>query len=362
MTLTQSVSSGDYINRAREISVHVGLLIVLTGACFLFLRPFIPLLAWGIIISIAMYPAYKKLRGYVGGRGNLAAVICTLVLLGALIVPAVLLTGTLIEGVQTLTMRMKEGKLIIPPPPASVETWPLVGAPLKRVWDLASENLTAAIAMFAPQIKSILPGLLSFSAGIGSALLQLILSIVVAGVLMATGSGGAKISNQLARRLFGERGDEFEKLAESTVRSVTTGIIGVALIQTFCAGLGFLIFGLPGAGLWAVMFLIAAVVQVGVVVLIPAVIYMFATAATTKAVIFLVWCIVVGLMDNVLKPLLLGRGVDVPIAVVFLGAIGGFIALGIIGLFVGAVLLSIGYKMCIGWLESPAVAAKGSGA
>ena len=126
----------------------------------------------------------------------------------------------------------------------------------------------------------------------------------------------------MANRLFGDRGPEFEELAEATIRSVTNGILGVAVIQSVLAGIGFLVAGLPAAGLWTLIFLFAAVLQMGVVVLIPAVIYMFVIASTTKAILFMIWCIFVGLIDNVLKPLLLGRGVAVPIVVIFLGAIG----------------------------------------
>ena len=182
-------------------------------------------------------------------------------------------------------------------------------------------------------------------------MLQLLLSIVVSGVLLANAQAAYKMTRSLANRLFGEKGPEFQELVGSTIRSVTFGIIGVAIIQSAFAAVGFLVVGLPAVGLWAVIFLIAAVLQVGGLILVPAVIYVFATASTTKAVIFLVWCIIVGLMDNVLKPLLLGRGVAVPIAVVFLGAIGGFVAMGIIGLFVGAIVLSVGYKLFLAWLE-----------
>jgi predicted PurR-regulated permease PerM len=147
-----------------------------------------------------------------------------------------------------------------------------------------------------------------------------------------------------------------EQLAGSTIRSVTNGILGVALIQSVLASLGFLVAGLPGAGLWAMIFLFAAVLQLGGLVLIPAAIYMFTIASAAKAAIFLVWCIFVGVIDNVLKPLLLGRGVTVPTAVVFLGAMGGFIAMGIIGLFVGAIVLSVGYKLCLAWLDGSAAA------
>jgi predicted PurR-regulated permease PerM len=181
--------------------------------------------------------------------------------------------------------------------------------------------------------------------------LQFALSILVAGALLANAQAAYELTCSLAKRLFGRQGPEFQQLIGATIRSVTTGILGVAFIQSVLAGLGFLVAGLPGAGLWTVMFLIAAVLQVGVLILIPAVVYVFAVSTMTKAVIFLIWCVIVALVDNVLKPLLLGRGVAVPIVVVFLGAIGGFVALGIIGLFVGAIVLSVGYKLFLAWIN-----------
>jgi predicted PurR-regulated permease PerM len=227
----------------------------------------------------------------------------------------------------------------------------MIGAPLKDLWLMASRDLSELLKEFTPQIKSALPGVLSATAGLGATVLQLLLSIVVSGVLLANAQPAYEFTRSLANRLFGEKGPEFQELIGSTIRSVTFGIIGVAVIQSVCAAVGFLVVGLPAVGLWAVLFLIAAVLQFGMVVLIPAVIYVFATASTTKAVIFLIWCIIVGLMDNVLKPILLGRGAAVPILVVFLGAIGGFVAMGIIGLFVGAIALSVGYKLFLAWLE-----------
>jgi predicted PurR-regulated permease PerM len=340
----------DYVNRAVEASIHIGLVILLTATCFFILRPFIPMIAWGIIVTIAVYPRYRQLQLALGGRNVLAAVIVTLVFLALLIVPVVLLSGTLIGGMQTLAAHLKDGTPIVPPPPAGVEKWPLVGVPLKNAWNLASTNISAAITNFAPQLKAIIPGLLSASAGIGLTVLQFALSIIIAGVLLANSKGASGSAHSLANGIFGEKGPEFEQLIGSTVRSVTMGIVGVALIQAVLAALGFLVAGLPGAGLWAVTFLIAALLQVGTLVLIPAVIYVFATASVTKAVIFLVWCIIVALIDNTLKPLLLGRGVAVPIVVVFLGAIGGFVAMGLIGLFIGAIILSVGYKLFIAWL------------
>lgn len=341
----------DYVRRALEVSINVGLLILLATACLLILRPFLTLIFWGIVIAIAVYPGYRRVRNLLGGRSGLAAIVCTVTLLALLILPSVLLTGSLVDGIQSLATRLREGTPLVPPPPPRLETWPIVGVPLKNAWDLASRNLSALLQNFVPQIKAVVPRLLVATAGVGLAVLQWILSILVSGVLLANAEGGAKVAHSLANRLFGDKGPEFEDVAGATIRSVTTGIIGVAFIQAIFAAVGFLVAGLPGAGLWGVIFLFAAVLQLGVVVLLPAVIYMFAIASSTKAAIFLVWCIFVGTMDNVLKPLLLGRGVAVPMVVVFLGAIGGFLAFGAIGLFVGAIVLSIGYKLLLLWLK-----------
>ena len=356
MNMEYSLQNKEYVRRAIEVSIHVGLMVLLTAACLFILRPFLPLVAWGIVIAIAVFPAYRWLRSMVGGRGKLAAILLTLLFLAILIIPVVLLTERMVEGIQTLAVRFKGGAFSVPSPPASVGTWPIVGAPLQKLWTKASTDLTGLLQSLAPQIKAFVPGVLTASAGFGLTVLQFILSILVAGALLANASGCATVTCSLANRLFGDRGPEFEDLAGSTIRSVTNGILGVAIIQTVLAGLGFVVAGLPGFGLWTLIFLFAAVLQVGALVLVPAVIYMFAIASTTKAVLFLLWCIVVALIDNVLKPLLLGRGVAVPIAVVFLGAIGGFIALGIIGLFVGAIVLSVGYKLFLAWLEGPAAA------
>ena len=169
-------------------------------------------------------------------------------------------------------------------------------------------------------------------------MLQFLLSILLSGaLLLGNAEAATKATRQLANRLFGEQGPEFQELIAATVRSVTFGILGVALIQSAFAAAGFFLFGLPGAHIWTFVFVIGAVLQMGGLVLIPAVVYSFAVASTTKAIMFLIWCVFVGVMDNVLKPpSFLGRGASIPIAVIFIGVLGGFVAMGIVGLFVGA--------------------------
>ena len=341
-------------NKPLEASIQIGLAALLVIGCLMVLKPFIPLLMWAIIITIASYPTFLKLERVLKGRRGLSATVWTLLLLAVLIVPMVLLTQSLIDGIQPIVERVRDGTAVLPPPPASVESWPLIGSSLFKTWSAASANLSATLMKFAPEIKSALPGILSASAGFASTVVQLLISILLSGVLLANAQAAYKVTLALANRLFGERGLEFQQLVGNTIRSVTNGVLGVALIQTVFAAAGFFVVGLPGAGVWSVIFLVAAVLQIGMLVLIPAVIYAFAVASSTGAVIFLIWCIVVGLMDNVLKPLLLGRGAAVPIAVVFLGVIGGFMAMGIIGLFIGAIVLSVGYKLFLAWVEGDA--------
>lgn len=352
--LGEITGDNTHVKRALDTSINVGLVFLLLTICFLIMRPFILLIAWGIIIAVAAYPTFQKLRHLMREHGTLAAVVFTLILLAVLILPVVLLGQSLVEGVQTVTARLKDGTAVIPPPPPGVESWPIIGRPLQGIWSMASRDISAVISRFAPELKSIVPGLLSASAGVGLSVLQFVLSILVSGLLLANAEAAAAATRSLFRRLFYDRGPEFQQLVGATIRSVTFGILGVALIQSALAAIGFLVAGLPGAGPWSAVFLFAAVLQAGALILIPAVIYEFAIASTTKAVIFLIWCIFVGAMDNVLKPILLGRGVAVPIAVVFLGAIGGFMAMGIIGLFVGAITLSVGYKLFLAWLQGTA--------
>ena len=352
MTADRPTSDKSHLNRALEISIHLGLIFLLAAACLSILKPFIAVVAWGVIIAIAGHPGYSRLQKLLGGRGGFASILFTILLLSILIVPIALLAQTLVEGFQTLAVGLKDDTLTIPPPPPSIATWPIVGKPLNDLWSLASNNISAALRSLAPQLKEAANGLFSAAAGVGMGVLQFLVAILVAGFLLANSGQGAQVSRKFAIHLFGNKGAEYEALARATIRSVTTGILGVALIQSLFAGLGFLVVGLPAAGLWAFVFLIGAVLQVGSLALVPAVIYVFATASTAKAVAFLIWCIVVGLMDNVLKPLLLGRGVPVPIIVVFLGAIGGFLAIGIMGLFVGPIVLSVGYKLFLAWLDA----------
>ncbi len=342
----------EYIAHAREVFIRLGLLTLLGAGCFVLLRPFIQMIVSSIIIAVAVYPGYRILKNTLGGRKKLAATLCTTLMLIVVIVPCVLLAGTLAGGIRTMALQLGSGQISIPPPPPRLQTVPIVGSPLQEFWSSCSTNLSGAVSRFSPQIRERIPRILSASAGLGGSLLQFLVSILIAGFLLGTSEQNQKFADVLFARVFDDKAAEYGEIVAATVRSVTNGILGVALIQSVFASLGFWMVGLPGAGLWALFFLIASVLQVSPLVLVPAALYVFAVFPTSNAVLFLIWCIVVGSMDNILKPFLLGRGSKVPMAVIFIGVLGGFMTMGLIGLFVGAIVLSVGYKLFIAWLET----------
>ena len=348
----QVVDDKTHFTRAREVFIRMSLIALMAITCYLILKPFLILILWGIILAIATYPAHRRLTRVLVGRERLSALLCTAILLMLVLIPAVLLAGTLANSTYSLAVRFKEGSISIPAPPVGIDKWPLVGLPLKNAWMLASTNLSAVIRPLAPHLREFTQNLLSASASIGASLLQFIFSILLAGFLLANCKKNAILTHSIFDRIFGDQGREYEDVTESTIRSVTNGILGVAVIQSVFAGIGFVVVGLPGAGMWAAVFLVASVLQIGPVILIPAAIYAFLITSTTSAAMFLIWCVVVGLMDNVLKPLLLGRGSKVPTAVIFIGVVGGFIGIGIVGLFVGAIILAVGYKLFLAWLNN----------
>jgi len=350
-----SANDKEFLNRILETTIRIGVVAILVVWCYQIVRPFIIPVLWGIIIAVAVSPVYLKLQSALRGKTSLAATLITLVLFIVLLMPTIMLADTLVDGARMLADRMQAGTLEVPPPPASVASWPLIGEPLDRFWRTASENLGTALKPVAPQLKALGTWLLGGAAGVGLGILQFIAAIIISGVLMAYSDTGTRAARSLGNRLAGHRGTEYVNLAETTVRSVARGILGVALIQSLLAGIGFLAVGIPGAGLWALIALFLSIIQIGVLpVTVPVVIYVFATGNMTVAIIFLIWNIFVSTIDNVLKPILLGRGVKVPMVVIFAGAIGGFISSGIIGLFTGAVILTLGYTLFQAWLNEAA--------
>ena len=236
-----------FLNRALEATIRIGLVALLIAWCFVIARPFIVPIIWGIIIAVAVKPGYRRFQSALGGRSGLSAVLFTALLLVVFIVPTLILVGTLIDGAQTLAKDLGDGTLTIPPPPETIRGWPIVGESLDKFWRLASTNLQEALQEIKPQVRAIGSWMLSMTAGAIFGILQFIFAIIIAGVLLNQAKSGNSAADSIAVRLAGERGADFVDLAQATVRSVTRGIVGVALIQSSLAGLGFLAVGLPAA-------------------------------------------------------------------------------------------------------------------
>jgi predicted PurR-regulated permease PerM len=338
-----------------DIIIRLVVLLFLIGWCFTILRPFVLILIWAAVIAIAIYPLYIIFIKIFRKRA-LASVVLTILMLSILIVPSWLVTQSLFEEVSHLRELNKAGQLTIPPPGENTANWPSIAKPIVDFWRLASENLQSALAQYSSQLKAAGVWLLSAVAGIGTGLLQFVVSIVIAGILLAYSTSVGKAATEIFIKLAGKNGEHFAATTVTTVRSVVKGILGVAVIQATMAGLGFFIAGVPYAGVWTVACLFFAIIQVGAgPVAIPIMIYMFTATDTLTAVLLAIWLVITLISDNILKPLLLGRGAPAPMLVVFLGAIGGFITSGFLGLFLGAVILTIGYKLFMTWLESPQI-------
>jgi predicted PurR-regulated permease PerM len=341
-----------YTGPAIEIAIRIGVIALLIALCFNILRPFISPVVWGIILAISLFPACRRLSAVLNGRVNLAAAIISAVMLLGIILPSIHMVGSLVAGTKYINERIQRSEIKVPPPPDNIDKWPLIGKTLKREWNEASENLKATLTRFEPQLKATSLWLLKSAMDTALGLVQFALSIVIAGIFMANARGSGNVARELFVRLAGERGADFADVSQKTVHNVVKGILGVAIIQALLAGTGFWVAGVPVAGLWAFFCLFLAIIQIGIFpVVIPVIIYMFSSADTFTAGLLTGWLILVSLLDNFLKPILMGRGAPVPMLVIFLGAIGGFLSMGFMGLFVGAVILSIGFKLLLVWLD-----------
>ncbi|HEY6727813.1 MAG TPA: AI-2E family transporter [Polyangiaceae bacterium] len=340
-----------FVRRVVEAAIRLAVLSAIVVWCFRIAEPFLAPMLWGAVIAVAIYPAYVKVETLLGGRRVLTAVLFALVSLTLLIVPSVLLADSLATGLRRTAEAFRAGELQVPPPSESVKSWPVIGPRVHEVWTQASVNLREAALQFKPQLAEGGKWLIGALASTGGAILQFALSTIIAAVFLAQAKPSARLVRAFAIRLSPTNGREHALSAERTLRSVAIGVLGVALLQGLLAGAGFLAAGVPAAGLLTLLCIILAVVQVGVVLIMIAVaVYLFATGDTTTAIAFSAWTLVVAPVDNILRPLLLGRGANVPMLVVFIGAIGGFISSGLIGLFLGGVIFTLGYTLFKAWV------------
>ncbi|MEH6548406.1 MAG: AI-2E family transporter [Pseudomonadales bacterium] len=349
--MMNNTAAGESSSQAIVTVIRVVILGLLFAWCLQIILPFVQPVAWGMIIAVAAYPIYKALVAKLGGREKMAAGLFSVIMLALLLVPTVELAFSVSDSSSGLIDKIQQGELKIAPPPEKVKSLPLIGEKVYSVWSASSENLEALLAKNKERVAQIAKTAFSLVTGAGFSILQFALSIIIAGVFLVNAEACKSFSHVLSVKLAGEAGESFTKLAGDTVSSVVKGVLGVAIIQAVFSGVGMLVMDIPGAGIWALLVLLLAIMQLPpLVVLGPVAAYAFSAYDSTPATIFLVWCIFISVSDGFLKPMLLGRGLSTPMLVILIGAIGGMMMSGIIGLFVGSVVLSLAYELSVAWL------------
>jgi predicted PurR-regulated permease PerM len=335
-----------------QLAIRLGLLAFLLYWSFILVRPFIPIFAWSVVLAVALYPVYNWLSVHLGDRPKLAAVIITLVNLAIIIGPATWLGLGLIEGLRSFAEQLDSGRLIVPSPPESVKDWPIVGAQLYALWDQASTNLRAALSEIAPHLKPLAGPVFAFAGSASVGTLKFIASVLLAGFLFPSGPRLVVAIRSVQARLVSQRGQDFVALAGATIRTVSQGVIGIAVLQSLLFGIGLKLAGVPSAGVLAFAVLVLAIMQIGsAIVLFPVIIWIWTTKDFMAALLITIYLLVVGLADNVLKPMLMGRGLSTPALVIFIGLLGGTIAHGIVGLFIGPIILAVAWELMMAWIR-----------
>jgi predicted PurR-regulated permease PerM len=340
--------------RLLDVFIRVGLVLALVLLCYLIFSPFLTMMLWAVILAITIYPLHQMLARGIGGRQGLAATLVVLIAVGVIVTPTIMLASQFADSTQDLVKSVRDNTLQIPAPSEKIAALPIVGKKVHATWSQAHDDLPTLVRSMQPKLGELATKALGIVAGLGGGLLLFLASFVIAGIMMAYGDPGARAMKDIFERIFGiARGEEFAKLSTDTVRAVASGVIGIACIQALIIGVSLMIAGVPFAGVLAVVVLMFGVAQLpAVIVTLPVIGWIWASGTydTGPAVVYTVVLFVGGLADNVLKPLMLGRGVDAPMPVILIGALGGMATGGILGMFIGATVLALGYQIFMRWV------------
>jgi predicted PurR-regulated permease PerM len=341
-----------FINWSVESALRIGLIFLIVYISYLIFKPFLLLVVWGAIIAIAFYPMYKKIKKKLKGKGALASVVLILGLILILAIPAFFFVETIFEDGEKITNNVKQGTFHIPPPPENVKDWPVIGKPIYKFWSLSSTNITDAISQLGPVLKTVGKWLFNFVGSLAGSVVIFFMSILISGVFLYGSQKTYKFSILLSDKLVGKGGKHLVDNLIATVQSVVKGVIGVALIQSTLIGIGFWAADVPfAAGLTLFVFIFAIIQLPPAIIVFPVIIYVFSVDTLTVAIIFAIWQTFAGLSDNVLQPMLMGRGIETPVLVILIGTIGGMMLMGMVGLFVGAVVMALAYEIFTYWMK-----------
>ena len=364
MNISENELEQRLASRLMDVLIRAALIFMLALLCYRIFAPFLSLMVWASILAVTLYPVHQALASKLGGKQGRAATLLVILSLVLIVGPIAVLTNSLGDSVHDLVTQVRDNTLKVPPPRESVASWPVVGVKIHAVWSKAYSDLPALVQSLQPKIGELTKAALSFVAGIGLGILQFIASLIIAGILMAFGQSGAQGCLAIFSKIAGdERGAAFTKLSTQTIRAVAQGVIGVALIQAIIIGFCLIIAGVPWAGALSAIVLVLGIAQLpALLVTLPAIGYIWSSGdyGNVEAILFSVLLFIAGMADNILKPLLLGRGVEAPMPVILIGALGGMAAKGILGMFVGATLLALGYQIFMAWVHANPDAATGS--
>lgn len=342
----------DFSKQAIDAAIKIAAVAILVYWCFSILRPFILLVVWGAIIATALYPVAVAISNKTGMSKGKASGLLSFIGVLLLLIPLIALSSGIYTSASDLMTGLQDGTLSLPKPKQSLQEIPFVGEKIYGALVYASTNIEGAFVKYADEIKQFASKAASILGSLGGGFVQFIISTIIAGAFMSNADKCQVGLTHLVARLTDGRGEELVKLSKVTVRSVVQGVIGVALIQSVMSAIGLVIAGVPAAAFWALAVLLIAIIQLPpILALLPAIIYMFSVESTLAASLFLVWCLIVSGSDAILKPVLLSRGSHIPMLVILLGALGGMAMSGIVGLFVGAVVLSLTYELMMVWLN-----------
>jgi len=338
-----------------ETLFRFGLIAFMVVVCVWVFEPFAKFALWALILAVALYPLHQRLTNSLNGRQGLSStllVVASLILIGA---PTVMLGDSFAGHAKDAYTAYQNDTITIKPPDPSVAEWPIIGDKLYNAWGAAADDLPGYLKSYRPQVKEILGKVLGTAADTAGVVLLFLGALIIAGIMMAYGEPGSQaIQRILCRVTDPTRGVRLQALITATIRSVATGVIGVAFIQALLLGVGFYMAGVPAAGVLSIIVLLIGIAQVPAsIISLPVVAYIWwsGDASTAINIVWTIYLIAAGMADNLLKPLLLGRGVDAPMPVILIGAIGGMVSAGIVGLFIGAVLLAVGYKAFMLWVD-----------
>jgi predicted PurR-regulated permease PerM len=334
-----------------DTTIRLLVLLIIIVLCLMILYPFASIMLWSFILGIALMPFHRFLVNLMKGKAKLASFIVVLVCIAIIVIPGWFILNSIFKEVVELKSVFLAGKMTIPPPSENVKSWPVIGNQVYEIWQAGSTDLEKVIIKYKDQLigigSTIAKGILSMAGGI----IQMIVSLLIAGVLLAIGGTGESV-RKLFIKLAGDYGNELCDLIVKTIGSVVKGVLGEALVQATFFGIGFSLAGIPYPGLWALLIFISAIMQLPIIVItIPFCAYLFSEKDILPAILWTIYLVLAALSDNILTPMMLGKGAPVPTLVIFFGAIGGFILMGFIGLFTGAIIMAVGYQLFVTWLN-----------